>query len=147
MDVNLKGPYFLTQAVARWMVEQRTADAAFDGCIINISSVSAELASVNRGEYCISKAALSMVTALYASRLAEHGIRVFEIRPGIISTDMTAGVKGKYDSLIGAGLTPIARWGTPEDVGKAAAALARDDFPFSTGDVFNVDGGFHLRRL
>lgn len=152
LAVNVKGPFFLSQLAARWMLNQPAATSSeagglFRPKIIMISSVSAYAASVNRGEYCISKAALSMVTALYASRLAEHGIRVFEIRPGIISTDMTAGVKGKYDSLIGAGLTPIARWGTPEDVGKAVAALARDDFPFSTGDVFNVDGGFHLRRL
>jgi NAD(P)-dependent dehydrogenase (short-subunit alcohol dehydrogenase family) len=115
--------------------------------IITISSISAYTASVNRGDYCISKAALSMLTPLYASRLAEHGINVYEIRPGVIATDMTGPVKEKYDKLIAEGFTPIKRWGIPEDVGKAVAAIALDDFPFSTGEVINVDGGFHLRRL
>ncbi len=147
---NVKGPYFLTQAVARWMIEQRQGSvppAWLQPKIITISSVSAYAASINRGDYCISKAALSMLTPLYASRLAEHGINVYEIRPGIIATDMTRPVKGKYDKLISDGLTPIQRWGTPEDVGKAVAAIAQDLFPFSTGEVINVDGGFHLRRL
>src|SRR2546426_3662996 len=115
--------------------------------IVTISSISAYTASVNRGDYCVAKAALSMLTPLYAARLAEHGINVYEIRPGIIATDMTAPVKGKYDKFIAEGLTPIPRWGTPEDIGRAVAAIAQDLLPFSTGEVINVDGGFHLRRL
>ena len=148
MGVNLKGPYFLTQAVANWMIEQSSAGiAGFSPAIINISSVSAYAASPGRGDYCVSKAGLSMMTKLYAARLASEGINVYEIRPGVISTDMTADVKDKYDQLIDADLTPIRRWGTPEDVGRAAAAIATGAFPFSTGEVINVDGGFHLRRL
>ncbi len=142
VGTNLKGPYFLTQAVARWMIEQRSS-----GVIINITSVSAYAASPERGDYCVSKAGLSMMTKLFAARLANEGIRVYEIRPGVIATDMTAGVKEKYDALIDADLTPIKRWGTPEDVGRAVAAIAMDLLPFSTGEVINVDGGFHLRRL
>ncbi len=148
--INLKGPYFLTQLVARWMIEQgRAGDAPglLRRKIITVSSVSAYAASVNRGDYCLSKAALSKLTGLYAARLAEHGINVYEIRPGIVRTDMTGPVKEKYDKLIAEGLTPIKRWGTPEDVGKAVAAIAQDLLPFSTGEVINVDGGFHLRRL
>lgn len=145
--VNLKGPYFLTQAVARWMVEQRTADPAFDGCIVNISSISAEVASVNRGDYCMARAGTSMATKLWAVRLAEYGVRVYEIRPGIIATDMTAGVKDKYDKLIAEGLTLEPRWGRPEDVGRAVAALARGDFPYATGQVVNIDGGMMIGRL
>ena len=141
ININVKGPYFLTQLVAKWMIERRS------GKIVTISSVSAYTASVNRGDYCIAKAALSMITPLYAARLAEHGIRVYEIRPGIIETDMTAAVKSKYDKLIGEGLTPIARWGTPSDVGKAVTVIAQDLLPFSTGEVINVDGGFHIRTL
>jgi NAD(P)-dependent dehydrogenase (short-subunit alcohol dehydrogenase family) len=147
---NVKGPYFLTQLAANWMIEQRRAGvphAAFQPKIITISSISAYTASVNRGDYCVSKAALAMLTPLYAARLAEHGINVYEIRPGVMKTDMTGPVKEKYDKLIEEGLTPIKRWGTPEDVGKAVAAIARDLLPFSTGEVINVDGGFHLRRL
>jgi 3-oxoacyl-[acyl-carrier protein] reductase len=150
ISVNVKGPYFLTQLAARWMIEQRSARvalAAFQPKIITISSISAYTASVNRGDYCVAKAALSMLTPLYAARLADHGINVYEIRPGIIATDMTSAVKGKYDQLIGEGLTPIKRWGTPADVGKAVAAIAQDLLPFSTGEVINVDGGFHIRRL
>ena len=146
-DVNLKGPYFLTQLVARWMIVQRQADPAFDGCIVNISSVSAELASINRGDYCMSRAGTSMATKLWAVRLAEFGIRVYEIRPGVIATDMTAGVKEKYDSLIAEGLTLQPRWGQPEDVGRAVAALARNELPYSTGQVINVDGGMLIGRL
>jgi 3-oxoacyl-[acyl-carrier protein] reductase len=148
--INVKGPYFLTQLAANWMIEQRGAGAAaipFRPKIITISSISAYAASVNRGDYCVSKAALAMLTSLYAARLAEHGIQVYEIRPGVMRTDMTAPVKEKYDQLIADGLTPIKRWGTPEDVGKAVAAIAQDLLPFSTGEVINVDGGFHLRRL
>jgi 3-oxoacyl-[acyl-carrier protein] reductase len=150
LNINVKGPYFLTQLAARWMIEQRAAripSAPFQPKIITISSVSAYAASVNRGDYCVAKAALSMLTPLYAARLAEHGINVYEIRPGIIATDMTSPVKAKYDQLISEGLTPIKRWGTPEDVGKAVAAVAQDLLPFSTGEVINVDGGFHIRRL
>jgi 3-oxoacyl-[acyl-carrier protein] reductase len=149
IDVNLKGPYFLTQAVARWMIEQRSS-GEFDDyrpAIVNITSVSAYAASPERGDYCVSKAGLSMMTKLYAARLAKEGINVYEIRPGVIATDMTAGVKAKYDGLIDADLTPIRRWGTPDDVGRACAAIAIGMFPFSTGEVINVDGGFHLRRL
>jgi 3-oxoacyl-[acyl-carrier protein] reductase len=148
--INVKGPYFLTQLAAKWMLEN-VAQQASPGTrrpkIITVSSVSAYTASTNRGDYCVSKAALSMLTPLFASRLAEHGINVFEIRPGIIATDMTGPVKEKYDKLIADGLTPIQRWGTPEDIGKAVAAIAQDLLPFSTGEVINVDGGFHLRRL
>lgn len=147
IGVNLKGPYFLTQAVAKWMIEQRQQDATRRPKIVTINSVSAYTASVNRGEYCVSKAGLAMMTKLFAARLAEHGINVYEIRPGVIATDMTAKVKEKYDRMIADGLTPIKRWGQPEDVAKAVVAMARDDFPFSTGEVINVDGGFHLSIL
>jgi len=146
MSVNLKGPYFLTQLAARWMIEQRKT-TVFHPKIVNITSISAYTASTNRGDYCVAKAGLAMMTQLYAARLAEHGISVYEVRPGIIATDMTAAVQDKYDRLIGEGLTPIARWGTPEDVGRAVAAIAQEYLPFSTGEVLNVDGGFHLRRL
>jgi NAD(P)-dependent dehydrogenase (short-subunit alcohol dehydrogenase family) len=144
--INVKGPYFLTQLAARWMIEQ-PKPVTRPPKIVTISSISAYTATVNRGDYCIAKAALSMLTPLYAARLAEHGISVYEIRPGLIRTDMTGPVTEKYDKLIGEGLTPIKRWGTPEDVGKAVAAIAQDLLPFSTGEVINVDGGFHLRRL
>jgi 3-oxoacyl-[acyl-carrier protein] reductase len=180
ISTNVKGPYFLTQLAARWMLESNPSagsgagvppatpgvspsnasraetggtpaplskDASGSRKIITISSISAYTASTNRGDYCIAKAALSMLTPLFAARLAEHGINVYEIRPGIIATDMTGPVKEKYDKLIGDGLTPIRRWGSPGDVGKAVAAIAQDLLPFSTGEVLNVDGGFHLRRL
>ena len=150
LRTNLKGPYFLTQLAAKWMIEQqRDGDSPipFQPRIITITSISAYTASVNRGDYCIAKAALSMLTPLFAARLAEHGINVYEIRPGIIATDMTRPVKQKYDPLIEQGLTPIKRWGTPEDVGKAVAAIAQGALPFSTGEVLNVDGGFHIRIL
>ena len=151
MGVNAKGPFFLTQLAARWMIEQVQAAAASSDCrkpkIVTISSVSAYAPSVNRGDYCMAKAALSMLTPLFAARLGEYGIRTYEIRPGIVETDMTAGVRLKYDELIRGGLTPIARWGSPDDVGKAVLAIAMDLLPFSTGEVINVDGGFHVRRL
>ncbi len=147
MGINLKGPYFLTQAVANWMIRRRDDGDDANLCIVNISSISAYTASTGRGEYCLSKAGLSMATKLWAARLAEHGINVYEIRPGIIATDMTAGVKEKYDKLIGEGLTPIRRWGEPGDIARAVAACARGDLGFSTGEVINVDGGFHLRIL
>jgi len=145
---NLRGPFFLTQAVANlWLAGLAKPGARSRPKIITISSISAYTASVNRGDYCISKAGLSMMTQLFATRLAEKGIGVYEIRPGIIATDMTAPVKEKYDRLIAEGLTPIARWGTPDDIGRAVVAVALDQFPFSTGEVFNVDGGFHIHRL
>jgi len=139
--INLRGPYFLTQSAARWMIEQREANPSFRGCIVNVSSVSATLASTNRGDYCISKAAVAMATKLWAVRLAEFGIDVYEVRPGVVATDMTAGVKEKYDAMIAAGLTVERRWGTPRDVGKAVAMLARGDLPYATGQVLTIDGG------
>jgi NAD(P)-dependent dehydrogenase (short-subunit alcohol dehydrogenase family) len=147
MKVNLQGPYFLTQACARWMIEQRNADAAFQACIVNVSSVSATLASVNRGEYCISKAGVSMATQLWAARLGNHGIPVYEVRPGITKTDMTSGVQAKYDKLIAEGLLVQPRWGSPEDVGRAVAMLARGDLAYSSGQVIMVDGGLTVPRL
>ena len=141
MEVNLKGPYFLTQAVANWMIAQKREDEAFEGCIVNISSISATVASPSRGEYCISKAGVSMATRLWAVRLAEFGIHVYEIRPGIIQTDMTSTVKEKYDRLIAEGLTLQPRWGYPEDVGRAVAALVRG------GQVIMIDGGLTIPRL
>ena len=147
LGTNLKGPYFLTQAVARDMVATRAADQEFSATIVFVTSISATVASVNRGEYCVSKAGLSMAAALWAVRLAEHGIGVFEVRPGIIRTDMTSGVTEKYDQLIAEGLIPQGRWGLPADVGKAVAALARGDLGYSTGQVVLVDGGLTLRRL
>lgn len=150
MGINVKGPYFLTQLAAKWMIAQTQSSgspARSRPKIITISSISAYTASIQRGDYCLAKAALSMLTPLYAARLAEHGIHVYEIRPGLIATDMTAPVKEQYDALIADNLTPIKRWGTPEDVAKAVVAIAQDLLPFSTGEVINVDGGFHLRRL
>lgn len=149
IGINLKGPYFLTQSVAKQMIAQvqSGAQAPIRPQIVTITSVSVYTASVNRGDYCISKAGLGMLTGLFAARLAEFGINVYEVRPGVIATDMTGGVKEKYDTLIENGAWPIKRWGEPVDVGRAVAAIARGDFPFSTGEVFNVDGGFHLRTL
>ncbi len=150
ININLKGTYFLTQRVARQMIEQvqRGNHAASNPPrIITISSVSAYAASSNRGDYCVSKAGLAMMTKLFAARLAEFGINVYEVRPGVIATDMTEGVKEKYDQLIAQGAWPIRRWGEPVDIGRAVAAIARGDLPFSTGEVINVDGGFHLRTL
>jgi NAD(P)-dependent dehydrogenase (short-subunit alcohol dehydrogenase family) len=147
MRINLKGPYFLTQLVARWMIEQRQADASFSGVVVNVSSVSATEASINRGDYCVSKAGLAMATQLWAARLAEHGIAVYEVRPGVVRTDMTEGVAEKYDRLIAGGLTVEKRWGTPEDVGRAVAVLARGELTYATGNVIHVDGGLTLRRL
>ena len=115
--------------------------------IVNIGSMSADTSSLNRGEYCLSKAGMGMMTHLFADRLAADGIRVYEVRPGIIATDMTAGVKPRYDQLIDAGLLPIRRWGQPEDVARLVVALAEGVLPYSTGEIINVDGGFHLRRL
>jgi len=147
LRVNLRGPYFLTQAAARLMMEGNEPTGPLGRCIIFISSMSASVASTNRGEYCISKAGLSMASQLWAVRLADSGISVFEVRPGIIRTDMTAGVAEKYDGLIGQGLTLQKRWGMPADVGRAVAMLARGDLPYSTGQVILVDGGLTVPRL
>ncbi len=148
VGINLRGPFFLTQLVARQMIAQAEAGRAGPMGIVFISSISAYASSTNRAEYCISKAGVGMCTALFAHRLAEHDIGVYEVRPGIVASDMTAGVKDKYDRLIFEGdLLPQRRWGRPEDVGRAVVALARGDLAYSTGQVLNVDGGFHLRRL
>jgi NAD(P)-dependent dehydrogenase (short-subunit alcohol dehydrogenase family) len=143
ISIDLKGPYFLTQLIANRMIEQQVA-----GKIVTISSISAYAASPDRGDYCLAKAGLAMMTALYAARLAAHGITVFELRPGVIATDMTAPVQAKYDKLIDVdGILPVRRWGQPEDVGKAVAAIALDLLPYSTGQVIDIDGGYHLRTL
>lgn len=147
MNINLRGPYFLTQLVANWMIQQKQASPERNFRVSNTSSMSAYTSSPARGEYCLSKAGISMMTKLYADRLAEYNIGVFEIRPGIIMTDMTSVVKDKYDKLIAEGLTPTKRWGYPEDIAKAVGAIAEGKLDFSTGQVINVDGGFHLRRL
>ena len=148
IDVNLKGPYFLTQRVAREMIKDVQAGKGRSPKIVSVTSISAYTASVNRGDYCVAKAGLAMMTQLYAARLAEYGINVYEIRPGVIETDMTGPVKAKYDDLIlNKDLTPIRRWGQADDVARAVVAIATDLLPFSTGEVINVDGGFHMRRL
>jgi 3-oxoacyl-[acyl-carrier protein] reductase len=147
LGVNLIGPFFLTQLVAIKMIYLIEKKIIENPKIVNIGSISAFATSINRPEYCISKAGVSMSTLLYADRLARHGINVYEIRPGIIETPLTAGVKEKYDKLISEGITPIQRWGQPEDIGKAIVAIAEDYLPFSTGQVINVDGGFHIQRL
>jgi len=144
---NLKGPYFLTQAVVAWMIRQRAEDPATRRAIVNISSISATVASVNRGDYCISKAGIAMATRLWAARLAEYGIGVYEVRPGIIESDMTAGVRAKYDALIEGGLLLEKRWGTPQDVGRAVRVLATGELSYATGAVLVVDGGLTLERL
>ena len=150
ININLKGPYFLTQLVAKKMIEQvgREASAPSRPKIVTITSISAYTAHTNRGDYGISKAGLAMMTQVFAARLAEFGINCYEVRPGVIATDMTGPVKEKYDKLIFEGdMTPIHRWGTPDDVARAVVAVALDYLPFSTGEVINVDGGFHMRRL
>ena len=147
INVNLKGPYFLSQLAANAMKSNPLGLDGRVGNIVTVSSISAYTASVNRGDYCVAKAGLAMMTKLFAARLAELNIGVFEIRPGIIATDMTSGVKEKYDTLIANGLTPIRRWGKPEDVAKAVLAVAGGLLPFSTGQVIDVDGGFHLQTL
>ena len=144
---NLQGPYFLTQAVAKWMIERKKTNANFAGCIVNISSISATVVSVNRGDYCISKAGVAMASQLWAARLGEFEIPVYEVRPGVVKTDMTSAVTVKYDKLLKEGLAIQKRWGTPEDVGKVVAALARGDMPYSTGTVIMVDGGLTVQRL
>ncbi len=147
MDTNLKGAFFLTQAIARRMVASKAEDPNFEASIVNITSISATVASINRGEYCIAKAGLSMLSRLFAARLGPNGIPVYEVRPGVIRTDMTAGVTEKYDNLIKSGLFVQARWGLPDDVGKAVASLARGDMAYSTGQVIVVDGGMTMPRL
>jgi NAD(P)-dependent dehydrogenase (short-subunit alcohol dehydrogenase family) len=146
LETNLKGPFFLSQLAAQRMIQAERTDG-LTRAIINISSISSYTASTNRADYCIAKAGLRMMTLLLADRLAEHAIQVFEVCPGVIESDMTQPVREKYDGLIASGLTPIKRWGTPEDVARAVSALVAGSFPFSTGDRFNVDGGFHIRRL
>jgi len=145
--INLQGTYFLTQQCARWMIHSKQQDSSYTGSVVNINSISSTVASISRGEYCISKAGLSMATKLWAVALAEHDISVYEIRPGITATDMTSGVKEKYDRLIEEGLLLQPRWGVPEDIGKTVAALARGDIPYATGQVIVQDGGLTLERL
>jgi len=146
-DTNLKGPYFLTQLAARAMIEQIESGRIAGGKVINISSISAYAVSTDRGDYCLSKSAMGMMTSLWAARLADQKIGVYEICPGVIDSDMTAPVRAKYDRLIEEGLSPIRRWGQAQDIARAVAAIVGDYFPFSTGERFNVDGGFHIRRL
>ena len=148
IDTNLKGPYFLTQEVANFMINLQSNELIdYHPKIINIGSISAYTSSVTRGDYCLSKAGVEMMTKLYADRLSEYNIPVFEVRPGIIKTDMTKSVQKKYDTLFSKGITPISRWGTPEDVAKCVSVIAQDYFPYSTSQIFNIDGGFHLKRL
>lgn len=148
LKVNLEGPFFLTQRVANYWLQQKPKPLLPSGFkVVFVSSISALAASLNRGEYCISKAGLSMASTLWSLRLADHGIQVYELRPGIMATDMTSGVKEKYDKQLAEGLVPLKRWGTAKDFGKAVRALLSGDFPFSTGEVIYVDGGLHLPRL
>ena len=147
MGINLKGPYFLTKQVANWMIDQKTKNPKDSFSIINISSVSATVASVTRGDYCISKAGMSMTTKLWAARLGEFDIPVYEIQPGVIRTDMTAGVSEKYDKMIAEGLTLQKRWGQPEDLGKTVVALAEGAIPYATGQIINTDGGMTIQTL
>lgn len=147
LRTNLEGPYFLTQAIARDQVARREADPSFTASIVFVTSVSAELASINRGEYCVSKAGLSMTARLFALRLADAGIPVYEVRPGIIDTDMTSGVHDVYDHCIADGLVPERRWGQPADVGRVVLSLVRGDLPYATGSVIHVDGGLSVGRL
>jgi 3-oxoacyl-[acyl-carrier protein] reductase len=150
MNINLKGPFFLSQMIANAMIEfkkENNVETEYLPSIINISSISAYTSSTSRGEYCISKAGVSMVTKLFADRLADYDIPVYEIQPGIIQTPMTLSVKGKYDKLIGEGLLPIKRWGLPEDIAQACLTLAQRKIPYTTGEVLHIDGGFHIRRL
>ena len=147
MEINLKGPYFLTQLFANYFVEKKVVNPLFEASIINISSISAFVASINRGEYCISKAGIAMATKLWATRLGEYDIPVYEIQPGIIKTDMTAGVVEKYDKLFQEGISLQRRWGLPDDVGKVAAMLAQGNMPYATGQAIKVDGGLHSQRL
>lgn len=147
MDVNLKGPFFLTQSVAGWMIEQSEKEPNLAPIIINIASLTSYVSAISMAEYCLSKTGVSMMTKLFADRLAGHGIHVYEIRPGIVKTDMTSGVRNKYDTFINSGGLPIERWGFPEDIARAVAGLTTGFLSYSTGEVLNIDGGFHLRRL
>jgi NAD(P)-dependent dehydrogenase (short-subunit alcohol dehydrogenase family) len=147
LRTNLQGPYFLTQQLVSQMLERRKNDTAFAASVVFVTSVSADMASPNRGEYCVSKAGLAMTVKLFASRLASVGIPVYEVRPGIIATDMTAAVREVYDRRIADGLIPESRWGTPDDVGRAVAALLRGDIPYATGTVVYIDGGLSIPRL
>ena len=144
--INLKGPYFLTQKAAALIRDSAPLPGAVRA-VVNVTSISAYAVSTNRGDYCVAKAGLAMMTRLYAVRLAEYGIGVFEIQPGVIATDMTQGVKERYDRMFAEGLAPIARWGEPSDIGKAVVAVATGLFPYSTGQVFNVDGGYHIHTI
>ena len=147
LKTNLTSSYFLSQAAANWMIEQKASDSGFEATIINVSSISATVVSTNRGEYCVAKAGMSMATQLFAARLGEFFIPVYEVRPGVVATDMTAKVTEKYDKLIAEGLCVLPRWGLPEDVGKAVSALATGNFPYTTGQVIMVDGGMNIPRL
>jgi 3-oxoacyl-[acyl-carrier protein] reductase len=147
LTTNLEGPFFFTQSIAKKMAHAKQNNHAFEATIIFVTSISATVVSINRGEYCVSKAGLAMTSALFAVRMAEYNIPVFEIRPGVIATDMTAKVQGKYNELFENGMALQPRWGTPEDVGKAVASLTRGDFPYSTGQVIHVDGGMLIDRL
>jgi 3-oxoacyl-[acyl-carrier protein] reductase len=147
MGINLRGPFFLTRAVAGWMIQQVEEDPERTPMIVNIASLTSYASATSMAEYCLSKTGVSMMTKLYADRLAGHGINVYEIRPGIVKTDMTKVVRDKYDKFIDDGGLPIRRWGYPEDIAKAIAGLANGYLAYSTGEVLNVDGGFHLRRL
>jgi NAD(P)-dependent dehydrogenase (short-subunit alcohol dehydrogenase family) len=147
LNTNLKGPYFLTQATANWMIQQKKDQPDLDACIVNVSSISSDMASTNRGEYCVSKAGLTMMTKLFAARLGEFNIPVYEVSPGITQTDMTAAVQAKYDKLLAEGLCIQSRWGLPQDVGRAVASLARGDFAYSSGHTFRIDGGLTVPRL
>jgi NAD(P)-dependent dehydrogenase (short-subunit alcohol dehydrogenase family) len=147
LGINLRGPFFLTQRISRQMIAQVNGQPESKPSIIFVTSISAYMTSTSRAEYCISKAGLSMAAAVFADSLSEYGINVYEVRPGIIKTDMTAAVEEKYDKLIDGGLIPQRRWGFPEDVGKAVAALVNGSFQYSTGTVIEVSGGMNLRRL
>ena len=147
VGTNVKGPYFLSQAAAKWMIAQMESAPEQFFTIINVGSISATVVSVNRGEYCVSKAGIAMMSQLFAARLGEFGIPVYEIRPGVIKTDMTSGVTGKYDALIEDGLCVTKRWGFPEDIGKAVGSLSTGQFPYSTGQVIMIDGGLTMPRL
>lgn len=147
LDTNLRSPFFLTQKIASWMIQQKEAFPERNPCIINIASLTSYAASIHMAPYCLSKTGVSMMTQLFAQRLAPHGIAVYEIRPGIIQTDMTTAAREKYDRFIAEGGLPIPRWGTPADVAQAVLGLVRGFLPYSTGEVINVDGGFHMRKL
>lgn len=147
MATNLKGPFFLAQSAARLMIDLIAGESITRGTIVNVSSISAYAVSTNRADYCVAKAGMQMMTWLLAARLAEEAIRVYEICPGVIASDMTRPVRAKYDQLIADGLSPMRRWGQPEDVAQAVSAVVSGQFPFSTGERINVDGGFHIRRL